>query len=473
MLEAYRLAPALARRTAPPRGLPFWVFAAVLLLSPLPFASVYPVWPAVYGVLIALAVLALVLQRWRLRRGLTMPQPSVLAASLLALAVIGWGFAQSLPGLLPAWQHPVWEQTRELLQLPELAGTLALVPERSAQVATHYLTYLAFAWLAFWQCRRSRNRSLLLKLFIAAQAAYAGYGLIVDFSGLNSILWFDKQAYQGVLTSTFVNRNNYATYAGLGILAALALMLRSLRQLLARDAEPRARLRDFVETLASAGWLLVMAALLCFLALLLTESRMGLVAFLAALTLLLLGWSLRLPSGQTRAIGLGLMSLPLLLLVINLMLSGDQTTARFAHLFTQGDTRLDAYPLIQQAIAERPWTGYGLGSFESAFRLVRDAQIPSLLRRAHNDYLELALEIGWPATLALISAFGLLLAAALRMILQRDEFEFALLFVVATVQIGLHSLVDFSMQMPAVVFAYLFLAGLAFGGMPRNPLHTS
>ncbi|MBK1620992.1 hypothetical protein CKO42_21715 [Lamprobacter modestohalophilus] len=71
-----------------------------------------------------------------------MPQPTVLAASLLALAVIGWGFAQSLPGLLSAWQHPVWEQTRELLQLPELAGALALVPERSAQVATHYLTYL-------------------------------------------------------------------------------------------------------------------------------------------------------------------------------------------------------------------------------------------------------------------------------------------------------------------------------------------
>ncbi|MEA1048976.1 class I SAM-dependent methyltransferase [Lamprobacter modestohalophilus] len=174
MLEASLLAPAQARRSAPPRGLPFWVFAAVLLLSPLPFASVYPVWPAVYGVLIAMAILALVLQRWRLRRGLTMPQPTVLAASLLALGVIGWGFAQSLPGLLPAWQHPVWEQTRELLQLPELAGALALVPERSAQVATHYLTYLAFAWLAFWQCRRSRNRAhpvwLLNGLFIEQHA---------------------------------------------------------------------------------------------------------------------------------------------------------------------------------------------------------------------------------------------------------------------------------------------------------------
>lgn len=43
MLEADLLAPARARSNAPLRGLPFWVFAALLLLSPLPFASVYPV----------------------------------------------------------------------------------------------------------------------------------------------------------------------------------------------------------------------------------------------------------------------------------------------------------------------------------------------------------------------------------------------------------------------------------------------
>jgi O-antigen ligase len=160
--------------------------------------------------------------------------------------------------------------------------------------------------------------------------------------------------------------------------------------------------------------------------------------------------------------------LVVLLLLMNLFLSGDQTAARFAHLFDNGDGRFDVYPLMQQAIAERPWTGYGLGSFESAFRLVRDEHIAVLFRRGHSDYLELAMEIGWPATIALISAFGLLFAAAVSMSIRRDEFELALLFVAATVQVGLHSLVDFSMQMPAVVFAYLFLAGLAFGSAAQR-----
>ena len=275
-------------------------------------------------------------------------------------------------------------------------------------------------------------------------------------------------AYQGVLTATFVNRNNYATFAGLGALAALAMILQYLRRLVTSDLESRVRLRDLIQTLMTSGWLLVMAVLLCSLALLLTQSRMGLVAFLAGAGTLLLGWSLRLPPGRTRAIGLGLLSLPVLLLVMNLWLSGDPTAARFAHLFANGDLRFDIYTLIQQSIAERPWTGYGMGSFEWAFRLVRDEHIPVLVRRGHSDYLELAMEIGWPATIALISAFALVFASAVSMSIRREEPEVPLLFVAATVQVGLHSLVDFSMQMPAVVFAYVLLAGLAFGGAARK-----
>lgn len=455
-------------RSAPVRGLPFWLFAGLLLFSPLPFASVSSVWPALYGVLLALGISLYVVQRWRRGKPIPLPQPELIAATVAVLAVVLWGYVQSLPGVAPAWHHPVWEQTRALLEMPDLAGALSLVPERSAQVATHFLTYLAFAWLAFWSSRRGRNQMLLLKLFVAAQAAYAAYGLIVYFSGSEMILWFEKEAYRGVLTATFVNRNSYATYAGFGTLAALALILRYVRRLLTTDADPRTRLREFVETFTTSGWSLAIAVLLCFLALLLTESRMGLVAFLAGVAVLLLGWSLRLPAGRPRAVGLGLVSLPLGLLLLNLLLSGDETMARFAHLFERGDARFDVYPLIWQAIDERPWTGYGLGSFESAFSLFRDETISMLFRRGHSDYLELLMEIGWPATLILLSAFLLMLISALKASIQRQEFEFSLLFVAATVQIGLHSLVDFSMQMPAVVFAYLFLTGLAFGSSVRG-----
>lgn len=460
------------RRQAPTRGLSFWLFAALLLFSPLPFGSVYAVWSALYGVVVALAAMSFVLQRWHSGRGITLPQPPVIAASALALGGILWGYMQGLPGLFPGLEHPAWAQTRRLLEHPELAGALSLVPERSLQVATHFLTFLVFAWLAFWLCRRGRNRELLLRLFIAAQTSYAVYGLVVYFSGFESFLWFDDIGAANLVRSTFINRNNYATYVGLGTLAALALILRYLRRLASRETDQRARLRSFIEDVSTTGWLLVIAAVVCFLALLLSESRMGLVAFLAGLTVLLLGWSLRLPAGRTRTLGLALVSLPLMLLALNLLLSGDQTMARFAHLFENGNLRFEGYALMQEAIDERPLLGYGLGSFESAFRLVRDESIPRLLRRGHNDYLELVMELGWPATMTLLGTFGLLLGTALVMSAQRQEFELALLFVAATVQVGLHSLADFSMQMPAVVLAYLFLAGAAFGSAPQRPGHS-
>ncbi|MBK1705932.1 O-antigen ligase family protein [Halochromatium glycolicum] len=463
---------ALRRRQAPTRGLSFWLFAALLVLSPLPFGSVYAVWPALYGVVVALAVVSFVLQRRHRGRGITLPQPPVVAASALALGVILWGYTQGLPGLFPGLEHPAWAQTRSLLERPELAGALSLVPERSLQVATHFLTFLVFAWLAFWLCRRGRNRELLLRLFIAAQTSYAVYGLVVYFAGFESFLWFDDIVGADLVRSTFINRNNYATYVGLGTLTALALILRYLRQLASRETDRRARLRSFIEDVSTTGWPLVIAAVVCFLALLLSESRMGLVAFLAGLTLLLSGWSLRLPTGRTRTLGLALVSLPLVLLALNLFLSGDQTAARFAHLFENGDLRFEGYALMQEAIDERPLLGYGLGSFESAFRLVRDETIPAILRRGHNDYLELVMELGWPATIALMGAFALLLGTALVMSAQRQELELALLFVAATVQVGLHALVDFSMQMPAVVLAYLFLAGAAFGSAPQRSGHA-
>jgi hypothetical protein len=101
--------------------------------------------------------------------------------------------------------------------------------------------------------------------------------------------------------------------------------------------------------------------------------------------------------------------------------------------------------------------------------MVRVFMVDSVLfRRGHSDYLELAMEIGWPATIALISAFGLMFVGALMMLVQREEFELSLLFLAATVQVGLYALVDFSMQMPAVVLAYLFLAGLAFGSASQR-----
>lgn len=435
----------------------------ILVFSPLPFASVRPVWWSLYGVLVAAALIAFVVQRWLARRALpAIPWPIGIAGGLVAL-VSAWGHLQAIPGLLPAVQHPVWSETAAILDDSSLSGYLSLAPERSALIATNYLTYIGFGLLVIWHCRRQRNLDLLLRIFIGAQAAYALYGLTIYLSGLETILWFDKTAYHGVLTSTFVNRNSYATYAGFGALAAMVLVLRFLRHTLGEERSQRTRIREFVETLTSKGWLPPIILLLCMLAVLLTGSRMGLTAVLVAGTLFVIGWTSRLPRGQTRTLGVSLVSLLVCLLAVNFVLSGGLTAERFARLFDGGDGRFDVYPLMLEAVAERPLTGYGLGSFENAFRLYRDETISAFFTRGHNDYLELVMDVGCPAALVVFSAFLILLVSAWRLSRRRGEFEPALLSVAVTVQVGIHSMVDFSLQIPAVMFAYLFLALAGFG----------
>lgn len=381
MLEAAVLTPAHVS-SRPPRGLSFSILVLVLVFSPLPFASVGAIWSQLYGVLLGVGLVAYVAQRWRANRGIP-PLPKLpLAAGMLVFVVALWGYAQSVPGLLPSLHHPFWSQAAALLELPDMQGYLSLDPQQSFQVATRYLVYLSFALLVLWHARRQRNAELLLKIFVAAQGVYAVYGLAVYFSGLETILWFDKTAYRGVLTSTFVNRNSYATYAGLGVLASLALTLRFLRRTLSADASHRTKLRELIEALTTTGWLLPVVLVACFVAILLTESRMGLVACMIASAVLVGGWVSRLPAGQARTFGSLLLAVLLGLLTFNLLLSGGMTADRLARFFEQGDGRFDVYPLVWQAISERPWTGYGWGAFESAFRAFRDASVGAFFTRA-------------------------------------------------------------------------------------------
>jgi O-antigen ligase len=464
-----RLSPMASTKTRsrPKRGFSFWVLVIILVFSPLPFASVAPVWSHLYSVLVGLAIIAYVTGHWRKKRPLpAIPQPLRAAGILVGLVAL-WGYVQTIPGLLPDWQHPIWSETAALFGQPNLSGCLSLIPEESRFVATNYLTYLGFGLLVIWHCRYQRNLDLLLTLFVGTQAAYALYGLLIYFSGQETILWFDKTAYIGNLTSTFVNRNSYATYAGFGTLATLALILRFLRHSLSPERSYRSLVREFLETFTSKGWVMPVILLMCLAAILLTQSRMGLTAALVAGNVLLVGWIARLPPGRTRTLGIAVLVLLIVLLIVNFVLSGGLTTSRFSRLFEDGDGRFAVYPLMLDAIRERPLTGYGLGSFESAFRLVRDETISASFTRGHSDYLEVIMDVGWPAACCMFAAFLTLLIAAWYATRLGKDLEPALLAVAATIQVALHSMVDFSLQIPAVVFAYLLVALAAFGAWSK------
>ena len=130
--------------------------------------------------------------------------------------------------------------------------------------------------------------------------------------------------------------------------------------------------------------------------------------------------------------------------------------------------RLTFWQVSLGMVGERPWQGYGYGSFEPAFAQHRDERFDGVVDKAHNTYIEHLVELGIPATLLLYVGPVLLFAYCVRALFARQRNQvFALAAVGATLLVGLHSLVDFSLQIPAV--AVTFAALLAIGVAQAAP----
>jgi O-antigen ligase len=263
------------------------------------------------------------------------------------------------------------------------------------------------------------------------------------------------------VTSTFVNRNAFATYAGIVLLATLGRLTGEAGRLAGLDPLSRPWLRALLESLAGRGGLLVAMAATAGFALLLTGSRGGLVSTVFALIALalLIGFSRhRRPAAAiaqaaaVATIGLGVVSL-----------AGDVALDRLARTVLDEEQRLAVYTALAQAIVAEPWTGVGLGAFPTTFPMVRGIDLiqAGTYLKAHNGYLEWAFEGGLPA-LALITMLfaGMGALCALGAMWRRRDALYPAIGAAVTVLVAVHSLVDFGPQTPAVAATVAFLLGL-------------
>jgi len=120
----------------------------------------------------------------------------------------------------------------------------------------------------------------------------------------------------------------------------------------------------------------------------------------------------------------------------------------------------DALPLIKR----HPWLGTGLGTFPIAYTSGQTAFLGQFVNHAHNDYLELAADLGIPAALILFASILFILARAIRSFLSGErDFDriVALGCVGSIVAILLHSFADFNLYIPANALLFSAILGLA------------
>ncbi|MEP2419924.1 MAG: O-antigen ligase family protein, partial [Marinomonas sp.] len=137
------------------------------------------------------------------------------------------------------------------------------------------------------------------------------------------------------------------------------------------------------------------------------------------------------------------------------------------------DGRLNIYLLTLEAIGTAPWTGVGAGAYQDAIAAYKsDTFLHSIaVTKAHNTYLENALELGIPAALCLLAAITLLARETLTGIARRRRgIYLPATGTAASVLVGVHALVDFSLQIPAVTILYAVILGAAVAQSrpPRN-----
>jgi O-antigen ligase len=445
---------------------------ALVALAPLPFASQHPLAWSILGILVGALLLL-----WAGAAALDRSQTSSLTPrlwpllALFALAPL-WTIVQVGEWTPRGWHSPLWQLAGFVV--PEASGRITIDPHATGTAAMRLLTYGGVFWLAFQYGRSVAFARATVKALAAAGLVYAAYGLYVYASGLNLVLWLPRPCCRGDLTSTFINRNHYAPYAGIGLLCALGLILTTLPKDGSALGRPGSRPR-LVATLARSWWRALAAALLA-VAVVLTHSRGGLLATVLGLT------TLMLTLGAVGVVSRQTLQVCAILVAMGggatVYLVGGQTIQRFEDLVDDLEVasqvadedagslrprelrRLDVYDRVWAALADAPVTGTGFGTFPDAFRWHQGA-VGGFFDYAHNTYLEAAMELGVPVACALLAAVAGAVCLCIQGLRERRRHRlYPALAVSSAVLLGSDALFDFSVQIPAVAITFAALLGM-------------
>ena len=362
---------------------------------------------------------------------------------VLFLAVMVWGWVQTMGGASEAVSHPLWKY------VPDEPPSISADPGQGRHAVMRLLSYGMIFVIMVWTCTsEARAKGVLISIALFS-TTLASYGLYAFSTGENIVL--GDIAGSGSVQATFVNRNSYATYAIFGVFANLAAYL----QVASRQRDGiRGRLEDFF----AGAWVFALGAIICIGAVSLTQSRAGSGAGIVGLAVFVVAWR-----GKRRKWDPVMLLLMAAVLIFIAMTSATGLTERL--LMTNAEEgRFAIYPAILQAIADRPVLGHGLGSFHEAFRLYVPQEVASLeWVRAHSTYLELVFGLGLPATLALLLAIGLIVWRIRQGTVRRKNNRAFSCFALASIAAAaFHSVFDFSLQMPASAALFAALLGLGF-----------
>ena len=173
------------------------------------------------------------------------------------------------PGLLNHF-NPLWQMASSVLSIDK-TYTISLNHSDTITAIMRLLSYALVFWLTLNYCQdRNKAKTVFFGLMISG-FLYSIYGLIIHLGSFKTILW-QESFYHGSLTSTFVNRNHFATYAGLTLICSLALLSNGIQSSSKYKLGGYLGWQHFLENLINRNWFPLLAFFAIGTALILTHS---------------------------------------------------------------------------------------------------------------------------------------------------------------------------------------------------------
>jgi len=347
----------------------------------------------------------------------------------------------------------MWAARWALRPFP-LRGSLLLLPLAAVaawgllQLFLNSTVYRFDTWNAvlFWTC-------ILVLVFVSIQSLgvericrnflramlYFGFAMSAlattqHFTSAGKVFWLFPSGYADAL-GPFVYRNNYAAFIELLLPLAVVEALRDRRKVALYSVMAGVMYASVIASASRAGAVLATLEMLAVVALglrrgLASRRRLSAalvkIGALAALFVTVVGWRVLLER------------------------------------FTQPDPFVHRREILRSSLAmarERPWLGFGLGTFEEAYPAYATFDIGRVVNHAHNDWAEWLAEGGVPFLVLLALAAVWAVRPAVRS-----------LWGIGLLAVFLHALADYPMQrLGLAAWVFVLLGVLAVQGQARRP----
>jgi O-antigen ligase len=292
----------------------------------------------------------------------------------------------------------------------------------------------------------ARERKWLALIVLAVASVSIVLGLLQFAS--RTALYPYPTTHEGYSVGVFSNRNHQADFTLIAALLASAFYA---------SRKPDGKPGGMLPVLVGLGLFALVA-----LNLMAAASRTGLllaVPAFGACAVLAFGSRLRRKSGLISAIAVVAVA------AVFLALRPDLFTHVSDRFSDTNDLRFETWPYIVQLITQYLPFGSGLGTFVPVYQSIESLDLvgPRYFNHAHNDYLEVALEMGIPG-LILVGCFFALFAwagwRAFRDMTRRDYRPFCAAAVIAILLLLAHSAVDYSLRTSTLAVTLAVLMGL-------------